>query len=707
MKNVFSLAALLGVLPAVAQVSNVSPTPQQVVVGNLFEAPSSWRIDAPKGYVEEALRKNLKVDKAAKYKLTIKIDPKKAPQHQEGYTLTVTKKGAKIVAADMNGAFYGAQTLLAIAKDGKLEECTVTDYPDVPFRGVVEGFYGTPWSKTARLSQLEFYGKHKMNVYIFGPKDDPYHRDKWRIPYPEQEAQELKELVDKAHENGVQFYWAIHPGGDIKWTTEDRDALMAKLEKMYALGIRSFAVFFDDIWGEGANAEKQAELLNYVDKNFVQTKKDVSPLILCPTVYNKAWSGDGKYLAGLKNHLNKSVHVMWTGNTVVHDIDKPSMEWVNEKIGSKAYIWWNFAVSDYVRDHLLLGPTYGNTKDIAPLVSGFVSNPMEHAEASKISLYGVADYTWNMKAYEPLKAWKEAIAEILPSNAKALEVFASYNEDPGPNGHGYRRDESRELQPIAARALQGDAVAMEELKQKAVELGKVATMLLADQSNPALHKEIRSWLLQAQLASKYGEAVITMQTPKEFETARALQKQMYDLSNDRSVQHTTQTGIKIGTRVYMPTLNQIFANKVNAYNAAHGTAISPIAEYHAFSLETDVSQLSNQAVTYNNNKVNVRRVLEVVTWKAGSSFTVKGDKLRTLRGLSFDFGKPGIETLFKLEVGDGEKWTTISLLQHNAKSNTINTGNEINGIKADRVRLTNISGKELQLYFHNFNFNVE
>lgn len=59
-----------------------------------------------------------------------------------------------------------------------------------------------------------------------------------------------------------------------------------------------------------------------------------------------------------------------------------------------------FPVSDYVQDHLLLGPVYGNGLDIKDDMSAFVSNPMEHAEASKISLYSVADYTWNMENYD-------------------------------------------------------------------------------------------------------------------------------------------------------------------------------------------------------------------------------------------------------------------------------------------------------------------
>ena len=55
---------------------------------------------------------------------------------------------------------------------------------------------------------------------------------------------------------------------DIKWNKEDRDLLLAKFEKMYQLGVRSFAVFFDDISGEGTNPQKQAELLNYIDEKF-------------------------------------------------------------------------------------------------------------------------------------------------------------------------------------------------------------------------------------------------------------------------------------------------------------------------------------------------------------------------------------------------------------------------------------------------------
>lgn len=53
----------------------------------------------------------------------------------------------------------------------------------IPMRGIVEGFYGTPWSHADRLEMLHFSKEKKFNAYIYAPKDDPYHRAKWREPY--------------------------------------------------------------------------------------------------------------------------------------------------------------------------------------------------------------------------------------------------------------------------------------------------------------------------------------------------------------------------------------------------------------------------------------------------------------------------------------------------------------------------------------------
>ena len=722
----------LGTAVSQAQVSNINPVPQQVenLAEFLIDIPAEWTVVTDKtvtsSYALDALNTAApEVAPKAAFKVTlgwgnqkaIKKYKKLVPTKAEGYYLKVTDKEIVIAAADERGAFYGVQSLLAMMKYGKLQTCAITDFPDVAFRGVVEGFYGTPWSQEDRLSQFDFYAKNKMNVYIYGPKDDPYHRDKWRVPYPAEEAARLKVLLDAAHKNGVNFYWAIHPGVDIKWTEADRDAMMNKLETMYQLGVRSFAVFFDDIWGEGTKADKQADLLNYINTNFVKAKGDVSPLVMCPTEYNRGWANEkGGYLRTLGSDMDKSVEIMWTGNSVVHTIDKESMEWINERIQRKGYIWLNFPVSDFVRDHILLGPTYGNGLDIAEDLSGFVSNPMEHAESSKIALYSIADYTWNMKNYDYMSSWDKALKDLLPESAEALKIWASYNEDLGPNGHGFRRDESRELQPIAKAAVKGDKNAIAQLYGKCMELELAINLLLADKTNPALIVEQRPWLEYGKLVAQFGMNVCaTAMTNLDkasgfinfdnlYKEARSIQAQMYNLANS-DILHPHQPGIKVGSLVLIPTLNEIFANTVNAYNAAHNTAYSPVCEYQPYSITATVPQLAKLTVTARGNDVRVNDVLEVVNWAPGAEFVINSDRAVSMQGMDFNFGVKGVAEKFTLELqGEDGNWRKVSLLHYSADDTVIHTGGELSGMKAQKIRITNTSGEEVKAYFKGFRF---
>jgi len=63
--------------------------------------------------------------------------------------------------------------------------------------GVVEGFYGTPWDLLDRIPIVRVHERARMIVYIYGPKLDPYHRERWRSPYPEHMLNEFSILVDE------------------------------------------------------------------------------------------------------------------------------------------------------------------------------------------------------------------------------------------------------------------------------------------------------------------------------------------------------------------------------------------------------------------------------------------------------------------------------------------------------------------------------
>ena len=194
------------------------------------------------------------------------------PEKAEGYYLAVNGNKVVIAGNDGSGTFYGVQTFIQIASQPEVMNVTVTDYPSVPQRGLVEGYYGNPYSKENRMGLFEMFGRQKMNVYIYGPKDDAYHKSKWREEYPAAQAAKITEYVTAARANKVEFVWAIHPGEDIQWNDTDRANIVNKLKAMCKLGVRTFAVFWDDLWNDdGSHGDEQAELMNYM--NFIISKR--------------------------------------------------------------------------------------------------------------------------------------------------------------------------------------------------------------------------------------------------------------------------------------------------------------------------------------------------------------------------------------------------------------------------------------------------
>lgn len=589
-KNILFVSGLLGLLTLShtlhAQDFRLNPTPQTYVAQeDSIDIPVQYRLqtDCHESPASALLQSLLPGQTAkAQFRICIGIKGDKAvrkyakyiPAKAEGYYLKIDKKDIVIAAADARGAYYGVQTLAQLLTLDKLPMVEITDYPDIPYRGVVEGFYGRPWSHEARLSQLDFYGKNKMNVYIYGPKDDPYHRTPhWRKPYPEKEAKQLHELVERAKQNEVIFYWAIHPGVDIRWNEEDRDLLLKKFESMYDLGVRGFAVFFDDISGEGTKADKQAELLNYIDERFIQAKGDVAPLIMCPTEYNKSWTNlKGGYLTTLGEKLNPDIQVMWTGDRVVANIDKPTMEFINPLIRRKAYIWWNYPVSDFVQDHILMGPVYGNGTDIKDDMTAFVSNPMEHAEASKIALHSVADYTWNLEDYDSRQSWEHALRSLMPRHASYLKTFAIHSSDLGKNGHQFRREESQNIQPALTALCQTyqasgkiDKEAFAQVRKECEAICEAADKLVASDENPALLAEITPWLIYFKQLGLYGQAVLHFLEVKQdgrqctkCALANARTQRIWLEQTGKCLnQKISQNGVKCGGKYLLPAFDEL------------------------------------------------------------------------------------------------------------------------------------------------------
>lgn len=725
MKILFSGLFLLMTCFGFAQNSDINPTFKQTVISNYIDTPTHFKLKQKN--VDETTQNLLSdffnEDNTSNKGFTVTVGDindrfhrkflEKVPQSPEGYFINSSNKKITVIGRDARGTYYGVKTLMELLASDKFPQGEIIDFPDVLARGVVEGFYGTPWSFEHRMRQIDFYGQNKLNTYIYGPKDDPYHSSpNWRKPYPEDEADQLKKLIDRAALNHVDFVWAVHPGKDIQWNDEDRTALLHKFELMYDLGIRSYAIFFDDISGEGTNPTEQAGLLNFLHNKFVTVRKDVKPLIMCPTEYNKGWSKpDGGYLETLGKELDPSIRIMWTGNTVVSDIDQETMDWINSKIQRKAFIWWNFPVSDYVRNHLLLGPTYGNGKDIADDVSGFVANPMEHAEASKIAIYGVADYTWNMAAYQPDKNWLAALKVVTPESYKALEIFASHNSDLGPNGHKYRRSESVSFAPQAdafLRDLEANQQIdnFETVQKEFQAMVEASYILLNSKDNPVLLDEIRPWVKQFQLLGQSGLALLNMYTAlqekqtddfeRSYQALKAIKAKMYAIDRTEN-QNPYQPGIKTGTLVVSPLIDKGFAYLTKAYNQAFDKKLEVEANYNPHQLFTNIEQLKNQPITLRNRTLALNPPLEVLRLEPQSYFGFELQDVTQAKTIAYKLTPAAVYEHLVLEVSsDGAEWTSVKTeVKDDAIKANINS-------EVKFIRIMNTSGDIVEAKLEHF-----
>lgn len=530
----------------------INPTPQQLILDK-------------RGRFLDLNKKSLKVTKKHGEKVAAKAGVKPV---EGAYRLVIDNNGVTITGYDAVGEFYGLKTCEAIMKSpvaagGKLPYLEINDWPELPVRGVVEGYYGKPWSHEARLALIDFFGRNKLNTYIYGPKNDPYHTSpNWRKPYPEADAAHLAQLIKASDDACVKFTWAVHPGADIKWTDGDFNDIMAKFNQLYDLGCRSFAIFFDDIKGEGTNPQKQVAFLNRLTKEFVEAKGDVTPLAMCPTDFTRAWAdgSDNGPLSVYGRTLDPSVMVMWTGDAVCGDIGKETLQWVGSRTKRPALVWWNYPVTDYARHILMQGPVYGlDTGNTSSDLCGLLSNPMENAIASEVAFYGVADYTWNPAAYNAIDSWERSLAELMPECTEAYRDFAINSCD---TEFGYRRAESWEsptfpfsdYTPAKAKVLRGQLARM-----------KAAPGIIREKcGNRMLLEEIAPWLDQlTALADRTDRAIELMDTYASGDGS-AFWNGYVDNRMD-SLQLAAYEAHKIGTFKWQPMYEDLMDKMVDGF----------------------------------------------------------------------------------------------------------------------------------------------
>jgi len=306
----------------------------------------------------------------------------------------------------------------------------------VQWRGVIEGFYNDPWPHQERLKLLAFLEDAGFNAYIYAPKVEPYHRQLWREPYPEEEMKNFAELLAAAKAHRITFIYAISPGLDMDYTDPaEIEALKRKLEPFFALGVRAFTIALDDLpdskRADGEMAAKQAAMVNTI----LRWLTDMDPatvLFFCPTVYEKSYEYQvekkprfAEYSRGLAA-LDPKVPIFWTGHDVFSEtIDLASAQGLSQVYGRKILIWDNYPVNDGgLRRNLFLGPYTGRDLNLGEAVAGIFLNPMYLPNANYVPLYTAGRYFTDPDC-EPWAAYEDALRFVAgEEGAPALRLLA-------------------------------------------------------------------------------------------------------------------------------------------------------------------------------------------------------------------------------------------------------------------------------------------
>jgi len=350
--------------------------------------------------------------------------------------------------------------------------------PPGAIRGIVEGFYGPPWSWDDRVEVGRFCASRGMTHYVYAPKDDPAHRLHWRDLYGPEELAGFEAMVA---DSGLVLGFGISPGLDIDaYSYDDRKALQVKVDQVVDLGAGLVMLAFDDIPFDPSGGPKHAALA----RDLAEHLDGRASVILVPTEY--VGMARTRYLDDLARLTPPEIPIGWTGPAVVNDsITAEEARARADALGGRApLIWDNYPVNDAtMADRLHLGPLWGRDHDLLDACSGYLANPMVQPRCSRLPLASIA--AW-LRGDDPLTAWAE--------EAGALRVFAEACDGRVPG------------------ALAADLAAEADGPQWASAARPLAEWLAAAAAceAPGLEDEAADWLRQVHREARLGLSALRL-----------------------------------------------------------------------------------------------------------------------------------------------------------------------------------------------------
>lgn len=303
--------------------------------------------------------------------------------------------------------------------------------------GVIEGFYGQPWTQAERFELFDWMAGWGLNTYLYAPKDDLKHRALWREPYSAPERETLGELIQACSRQNIRFIYALSPGLDIHYSDEaDLDHLRNRFQQMLALGCRNFALLFDDIpdrmdpadfkrWGSFASA--QSHVVNALFE-WTRERCPDARFLFCPTPYcgrmAESKLGGEDYLPTIGRELLAEIDVFWTGPEIIsREITVAHVQGLRTILRRKPLIWDNLHANDYDGRRFFCGPYAGRPPELRGAVAGLLSNPNSEFPLNFVPLRTLAEFVQC-----PVTAEWDTRAAYLAAMRDWLPRFATFGQ---------------------------------------------------------------------------------------------------------------------------------------------------------------------------------------------------------------------------------------------------------------------------------------
>ncbi|HMG47002.1 MAG TPA: beta-N-acetylglucosaminidase domain-containing protein [Allosphingosinicella sp.] len=290
----------------------------------------------------------------------------------------------------------------------------------IPELGIIEGFFGRPWSWAQRAEAMRFLAPHGYRFYLYAPKADFHLRRRWQEPYPEAALAALADFRETCRAEGVRFGiglspFELHLHPERGW----QDRLAGKLAELAQLKPDDLAILFDDMRGDVPDlAERQAAIVHFAAERGIAGR-----ILCCPSYYSDDPILDvafGQrppfYLEQLGRLIDPAIGIFWTGPEVcARELSAGHLARVAEQLRRKPTLWDNYPVNDGARmsQHLHLRAFTGRPAGIAGQIAAHGVNPASQPLLSRVPLLTLAESYARDDAYDYGAAFQRAARAVL------------------------------------------------------------------------------------------------------------------------------------------------------------------------------------------------------------------------------------------------------------------------------------------------------